>query len=105
MSDTDERERQGFEEALRKEVRRFEHDLRKLAQSPTHRERAALSASERDALEAIADAAWRAREVLHLNLMEIGEGLHGPAAKNLTDAINDLNAHLPLCEDGRWWRA
>ena len=65
-------------------------------------ERVHLQDSASD-LEAIASAAWRVREALHLNLTRIAATDDPVLIKNIVDMVNDLNEHLPLCEDGWNW--
>lgn len=54
-------------------------------------------------LAAIAEAAWRTRTMLNLNLQRIGEANDPVLNRNVVDALNDLNKHLPLAEDGWDW--
>lgn len=54
-------------------------------------------------LAAIASSAWRVRQMLHLNLSRVAASDDPVLIKNVVDAINDLNEHLPLSEDGWDW--
>lgn len=54
-------------------------------------------------LAAVADAAWRVRTTINLNLGRIFDANDPVLSKNIVDALNDLNEHLPLSEDGKDW--
>lgn len=55
-------------------------------------------------LRAVADAAWRLRTVINLNLKRVLDAEDPILTKNIIDALNDLNEHLPLSEDGKDWQ-
>lgn len=54
-------------------------------------------------LSAIANCAWRVREMLNLNLPRIAAVDDPVLGKNVVDALNDLSQHLPLSENGPDW--